>query len=493
MGSSRQFSFVNISHPEEGRSRRVLTSIRRHVMADVGRAKRKRAKWKIIPLEISNRNASSEGDAAPYETSELPSLARMPPSFQTYLINADAHACELINFMTAEADYVYRPFRISWVQIGLSDATAFNLWLAQAVVIRDGVLYEDRATSSDTEYLTGSEANKYYSKSLSQLSNRLSNREECTRVGNWDRYCMHMNGLERIYHLRNGFEGLDAELPLMAFFVDLIGASMLDRYPRFPIPRRFTTSSNVDQDDDVPDSLYELLQEAEKVVPEGKRIYAMLRKIGPVITMVNRNVNNPLFWTQDAILVEKLGLASHFILSVPKSAEDDPQLDHSIFQVQRMVQLACLMIISRLKQLAAFHCADMDPFRERFMGLLHEPRNEIRAELEMLRLWAIVTACSLTDTEAQGLFILEARHSIRALGYRAAKEALEHVKALLWLDNIGISTPEALLDLHQLETVQQHGSSENDGRWTVGNRPIVGRETFEDQRPERDGHHFTGS
>ncbi|KAL7810888.1 hypothetical protein V8C26DRAFT_437736 [Trichoderma gracile] len=472
MGSSRQFSFVNISHPEEGRSRRVLTSVRRHVMADVGRSKRKRAKWKIVPLEISSRNASPEGDAAHIETSESPPLARMPPSFQTHLIDADTHACELINFMTAEADYVYRPFRISWVQIGLSDATAFNLWLAQAVVIRDGVLHEDRAASSDTEYLTGSEANRYYSKSLTQLSHRLSNREECissgviatimgficidTRVGNWDRYCMHMNGLERIYHLRNGFEGLDAELPLMAFFVDLIGASMLDRYPRFPIPRRFTTSSDVDQDDDVPDSLYELLQEAEEVVPEGKRIYAMLRKIGPVITMVNRNVNNPLFWTQDAILVEKLGIASHFILSVPKSAEDDPQLDHSIFQVQRMVQLACLMIISRLKQLAAFHCADMDPLRERFMGLLHEPRNEIRAELEMLRLWAIVTACSLTDTEAQGLFILEARHSIRALGYRAAKEALEHVKALLWLDNIGISTPEALLDLHQLETVQQH-------------------------------------
>lgn len=85
--------------------------------------------------------------------------------------------------VTAEADYVYRPFRISWVQIGLSDATAFNLWLAQVVVIRDGISHEDRMDSPDREYLLNSEANKYYSKSLSQLSHRLSNREECISSG----------------------------------------------------------------------------------------------------------------------------------------------------------------------------------------------------------------------------------------------------------------------------------------------------------------------
>ncbi|KAK1251254.1 hypothetical protein MKX07_005809 [Trichoderma sp. CBMAI-0711] len=428
MGPSKQIAFVNISHPEEGRSRRVLTSVRRHVMADVGRAKRKRPKWKIVPLEISSRGRSPEDDAAHFDASETPPLARMPPSFQTHLVDPDTHACELINFMTAEADYVYRPFRISWVQIGLSDATAFNLWLAQIVVIRSGVSHEEKAASSEIEYLVNPEANRYYSKSLTQLSHRLSNRQECissgviatimgficidTRVGNWDRYCMHMNGLERIYHLRNGFEGLDAEIPLMAFFVDLIGASMLDRYPRFPIPRRFIISSNMGPDDDAPESLRDLLQKAQEVAPEGKQIYAMLRKIAAVISMVNQNANDALFWTQDAVLVENLGLASHFILSAPKSAEENPQLDHSVFLVQRMVQLACLMIISRLKQLAAFHCADMGPLRERFTSLFHEPRNEIRAELEMLRLWAVVTACSLTDIEAQGPFILEASEQV---------------------------------------------------------------------------------
>jgi hypothetical protein len=110
MGPSKQFAFVNISHPEEGRSRRVLTSVRRHVMADVGRAKRKRPKWKIVPLEISSRGRSPEGNAAHVDTSETPPLARMPPSFQTHLVDPDTHACELINF--SESWSIHMSYRL---------------------------------------------------------------------------------------------------------------------------------------------------------------------------------------------------------------------------------------------------------------------------------------------------------------------------------------------------------------------------------------------
>lgn len=85
--------------------------------------------------------------------------------------------------MAAEADYVYRPFRTSWVQIGLSDPTAFDLWLAQAIVIRGRAVHEDITSCPDVEYLSNPEANKYYSRSLNQLSRRLSSREECVSMG----------------------------------------------------------------------------------------------------------------------------------------------------------------------------------------------------------------------------------------------------------------------------------------------------------------------
>ncbi|UKZ80346.1 hypothetical protein TrVFT333_008104 [Trichoderma virens FT-333] len=456
---SRQFSFVNISHPEEGRSRHNLASVRRHVMADVGRSRRKKPKYRVVPLQIVTREDDSSVKTVITATAESTPLGRMPPSFQTHLIDTNARACELISYMAAEADYVYRPFRTSWVQIGLSDATAFDLWLAQTIVIRDSVVHKGVATCSNAEYLNNSEANKYYGKSLSRLSRRLSNREECvsssviaiimgficidTRVGNWDRYSMHMNGLERIFHLRKGFDELDADIPLMAFLVDLMGASMLNRYPRFPIPKQFNNPYSKDCEDDIPHILRNLLHSAERLVPQGKRIYAMLRVVASVIAWVN-HADDPQFWTRDATLVKKLGLASHFILSVPKSPEDDPHVDDSVFLVQRMVQLACLMIMSKLKQLASFHWADMDPLGDRFRELLKEPYYEIPVHLKELRLWAIMTACSLVDAEVQGPFLVEVKRSIGILGYHTAEQAIDYVKSLLWLDSIDIVSAESL-------------------------------------------------
>ncbi|RFU76141.1 hypothetical protein TARUN_6083 [Trichoderma arundinaceum] len=451
--ASKHLSFVNISHPDEGRSRDVKASVRRHVMADIGRSRRKRAKYRIITLQITAGETAP--DAKPVNTTavEPTPIGRMPPSFQTFLVNSDARACELINFMAAEADYTYRPFRTSWFKIGLSDSTAFDLWLAQAVVIRNSITNEDTAASPwAEEYLDSLEANKYYFKSLNQLAHRLSNRDDCmsngviatimgficvdTRVGSWDRFSVHMDGLERIYKLRNGFDGLDSEIPLMTFWVDLMGASMLDRYPRFPMPTHLNNSPRVTCEDDVPRTLRTLLRRAERVAPQGKRIYTMLQMMAPVVAMVNREANDPLFWTQYVFLVEELGAVSHFVLSVPKSPEDDMETGYSVFLVQRMVQLACLMIISELKRQAYFHWADMGLLRDRLVSLLRGPHYKLPAELEMLRLWAIVTAQSLTLPELQESFLVEARRSMIALGYNTAEQAIECAKGIIWLESI---------------------------------------------------------
>ncbi|KAK4065974.1 uncharacterized protein Triagg1_8283 [Trichoderma aggressivum f. europaeum] len=440
---SKQFSFVNISHPEESRSRHNLTYVRRHVMADVGRLKRKKPRYKIIPLQIAPKEDAPGTKPVKIEAAESAPLGRMPPSFQTHLVDTNARACELISFIAAEAEYVYRPFRMSWVQIGLSDAAAFDLWLAQVIVIRDRAAHENLTACPRMEYLHNPEANKYYSRSLKQLSHRLSSREECTRVGNWDRYSMHMNGLERIYHLRNGFDELDKEFSLMAFFVDLMGASMLDRYPRFPIPKHCVIPSEMNYESDISDTLQVLLSDAKTMEPQGERIYAMLRVTASVVAMANRNANDPLFWTHDAALAEKLGSASHFILSVPKSPQDDLHTDYPVFIVQRMVQLACLMVMSKLKQLASFHWDDIDPLGDR-LGKLRVPYYEVPVHLQKIRLWAVVTACSLMDPEAQVAFRIELRQSIRALGYYTAEEAIEYVKSLLWLENVDVIAAESL-------------------------------------------------
>lgn len=95
---SRHLSFVNISCPDESQSKRTKTLVRRHVMADVGRSRRKRAKYKIIPLQVATTNTSSDTIPATAEAAESLPLVRMPPSFQTFLVGDDARASDLITF-----------------------------------------------------------------------------------------------------------------------------------------------------------------------------------------------------------------------------------------------------------------------------------------------------------------------------------------------------------------------------------------------------------
>lgn len=95
---SRHLSFVNISRPDEGQSKRTKALVRRHVMADVGRSRRKKAKYKIIPLQLAATNTSSDAIPENAAAAEFLPLVRMPPSFQTFLIGGDARASELITF-----------------------------------------------------------------------------------------------------------------------------------------------------------------------------------------------------------------------------------------------------------------------------------------------------------------------------------------------------------------------------------------------------------
>ena len=51
-------AFVHLSHPDDIRNRNVQAGIRRHVMKDIGRSRRKRPRRVAIPLEVQPRPAS---------------------------------------------------------------------------------------------------------------------------------------------------------------------------------------------------------------------------------------------------------------------------------------------------------------------------------------------------------------------------------------------------------------------------------------------------
>lgn len=223
-----------------------------------------------------------------------------------------------------------------------------------------------------------------------------------------------------------------------------MGASMLDRYPRFPIPTQLTNSPQRINKDDVPQTLRALLHHAEKIAPQGERIYTMLRMMAPAVAVANSNTYNTLFWTEPAVLIEVFGVVSHFVLSVPKCLEDDTQTDYPVFMVQRMVQLACLMILSELKRLASFNWADIGPLCDRFIILLQEFSYELPMELKKLRFWAIVTAYSLARPEIRDLLLVKARQSMSDLSINSSEQLTECMKDILWLDSIDLTIMESM-------------------------------------------------
>lgn len=106
---SRHLSFINISRPDEGQSTRTKALVRRHVMADVGRSRRKKARYKIVPLQVAASDTSSDTASVDTAVAESIPLVGMPPSFQTFLIGSDPRASELITFSQWSLRYIPVP------------------------------------------------------------------------------------------------------------------------------------------------------------------------------------------------------------------------------------------------------------------------------------------------------------------------------------------------------------------------------------------------
>lgn len=68
-------------------------------------------------------------------------------------------------------DYGYKPFRSVFLRLALSDATAFTLSLAYAVLFQDQAIH---GQSEEADFTDIPESIKYYSRSVRDLTARLN-------------------------------------------------------------------------------------------------------------------------------------------------------------------------------------------------------------------------------------------------------------------------------------------------------------------------------
>ncbi|EKJ71823.1 hypothetical protein FPSE_08008 [Fusarium pseudograminearum CS3096] len=443
-------TFINLSHPDDNRRRVVQQRIRSHVMTKAGDRRRKKPRRVVIPLEVvDEEEAASRGLRRVVEPRRVlqassvfaPSL--LPSSFQLPAVGSNKRERELIGFMMAEADRDYRPFRATWFHFALSDTTAFSLSLATAALYWNNAERLSRAFESDSESI------KYYFKSVKELSRRLDSETDClsggviattvglicydTYIGNWSRYTMHMDGLEMISTLRLGFDGLGSNLSLMAFWLDLVGAAVLNSRPRFPVPGSMLQFRA--NDSDLSYSLQILLLRLEETYSDLLSLFDGLRLLGSLVATVNRRGDIIGFWRDEVEIVTMLGTVSHHLLSMPSLLEvSNRRSDDGPVIVQEMVRLAGLMILSKLKRLASHNYSDMPRLQQRFLALLDLPCLRISWELQQLRAWAFVIGVSLAEAETKDAIAANLHDLLPDMGFPNFEAMVGETKQLMWLN-----------------------------------------------------------
>ncbi|RAH51984.1 hypothetical protein BO85DRAFT_464251 [Aspergillus piperis CBS 112811] len=123
------FVFVNVSRPDEFKSASTQRTIRRRVMRDIGRSRRRTRPGQ--PTWSVTLRAPSDP-----VTEHIP-VSIDPCNTTFYPGPMSDRALQLMHFMTTDRDYVFRPFRTVWFSLALTDTTAVLVALANAAMFLD--------------------------------------------------------------------------------------------------------------------------------------------------------------------------------------------------------------------------------------------------------------------------------------------------------------------------------------------------------------------
>ncbi|KAK4151637.1 hypothetical protein C8A00DRAFT_45210 [Chaetomidium leptoderma] len=192
-----RLTFVNVDRPTQIKSEATQRKIRRHVMKDIGRSRRRGAV----------RSPGTDQSAITVPRS-------LPPSIPSYW--GDVKVC--INFQ-----------RLFWAMdmvseglLALTMADSAHEFRESLDINLDGTLKQG-PQPGQAEPLRQM---KQYTESLSLI-----------RVRNRERWTMHMKGLERVVQVSGGVEALDLCPPIRQslFIVDVLGSLVNDTPPRFQL------------------------------------------------------------------------------------------------------------------------------------------------------------------------------------------------------------------------------------------------------------------
>ncbi|KAJ8119505.1 hypothetical protein O1611_g10602 [Lasiodiplodia mahajangana] len=159
------FEFVHVNQP--GDEKKNSTKVRRHVMKDIARDTQVDAAGPSTGAQAQDEQALVP---SPLDESRLGDIA--------FPMEMDEERRNLMRFVFAGCRGSYRPFGLPWLNIGLADAGASYITLANAELFK-----QMKPGDSKPEFYANAKATKWYTLSLKSVSKRLADPNEANKQG----------------------------------------------------------------------------------------------------------------------------------------------------------------------------------------------------------------------------------------------------------------------------------------------------------------------
>ncbi|PLB52209.1 hypothetical protein P170DRAFT_423105 [Aspergillus steynii IBT 23096] len=483
--------FVHISRPDDLKARGTRRTIRQKAMREIGKSRRSRKRPQTWELSLKEQPPEDDGLSTTSSQSTLtPCSPRKPIAFDPhnasyYPIQLDDRIMQLIHFMSADSDYVFRPFRAIWFSMAMTDASAFLVSLANAAMFLDQI-YQRKAY----QYEKSVECLTYYGKCVKEVTRRLENSKDRLSAGLITTILGFMSGLWLAHGLiwressgssrceedttgftrlpRFSFLGSSSDLEKLAdantLRFDVIISVVEDLSPRSAgfDPSVSKLSDNIEIH--TPPFLRYLVSDIALHHPEFDHVDTAFEKLAVTVKHLNDNAHQPPgYWKneENTISIKLFGPVTHYLLSMdrpvypPKtqpSIKDEPSSDDdkgvnaakSAEFTREMIRLSILIMLATIKnnmfQLAAREAMFLREKLSKVIDYLRGIRSA-STSLWKVQLWSlvIVSLVEMSDpisVPGEAGYVDDICRLMELLCIMTGCEAVGLVKDMLWVESI---------------------------------------------------------
>ncbi|KAJ0425358.1 hypothetical protein BJY00DRAFT_308106 [Aspergillus carlsbadensis] len=492
--STKPLLFVHSNGPTHAHQRDevVKTKIRQHIMADIGRARRKRPrnpKIEVVMQPLSDADVLVDCREVAKTRREARANTTCTKCRHEYYPTADAVASPVFPFWSQNPLVIlerhwgmdmFSAYGIAFVineganrrsrskpQSRNASATG-GFWFPFAFR-SSGFLRHFRSTLFSPEVLDSvidSPGNNFHAIALQRsmgtiacIEEKLAAKESGVATSNsvirgvlasicynfvsmdFDQALIHMNGLRQLVSARGGAEGLrdDEQLQLMIFWVDITASLLYSSKPRFPIPSHLIPEPPLPAQTDILALPLRYLQNQPGSVPDGytTTILYCLRDLwgaaAYIQTKPRADEHDP--WTDEESISLRLNPLAHRLLSISPAPETTSTSGHGT-SIARALQLGQILFIILVKQIYRSYPGSPAVYALRLIRLLSDTRVWAGdAGLPSVRLWLLVLCgVSLPEGEKGREVVVEMiRDVMRRWDLDSWSEVMGYVRQMPWV------------------------------------------------------------